>query len=253
MNALGALEMKIAEQVRQEREAIYGDAEVEAQEDTELYDRLQDAIKEFVETFPRTQNGSRFINSFCTLKPVLKVRFSHLKELFAQSVPGSLFLDEVGKSISVGPLFHPLLGAYTRCNYELQLTNIRVSNASSMKPNEFANLPIQRAKKVTILNKVHYSGAIDTNPALKKTEIVADIVFGDLFKKNDVVIPIETEESQDTTKLLISLPEIRSKIDPVDGTFTQLDSRSCELSRLYGDVPLCWVNHELELVVPFGV
>ncbi len=108
------LELAIAAQEARFREQYSDDEEYERE------------VSKLVESFPKTQNGSRFINSYITLQPQILVLFKDLQPLLAGKSEGKLFLDEVGVAIKVQPLEHHILGSFTQKRTILVIQNLRL-------------------------------------------------------------------------------------------------------------------------------
>ncbi|MBS0638212.1 MAG: hypothetical protein JSS12_11945, partial [Verrucomicrobia bacterium] len=245
-----ALEKSISTEVKRKQTEVFGNRAFTVKEGDALYNELDRTISQLVKRFPPSPNGSRFVNVTCKVCPILKIDFSHLHSLFKDTVPGSLFLDEVGKAIDFGPLQDPQFGDFTTKNTTLKLTNIRYKPGAELRPNEHSDLSSSNKKLIAINQKTTY-GAIDTNPALQKTEFIADVTFGD-FKAKDMLIPIETLGDETTTQLVIALPELTGKIE-YDGTIALKNGTVCNVVDIVGDDPREWVNYEFSVVCPFGV
>lgn len=248
--SLEQLENQISAEVKRKQQEVFGNRSVIVKEGDALYDELDRTITKLVKPFPASANGSKFICSTIKVCPTLNVNFSHFHSLFKDAVPGSLFLDEIGKAIDFGPLTDSLLGSFTKENTTLRLTNIRFKPGATLRANEYANLSDSN-KKVTLINAQRTIGAIDTNPELQKTELIADVAFGD-FKAKDMLIPIETLGDETTTELIIALPELVAKIS-YDGTIALENGTVCNVEDLVGPEPKKWINYELSIVLPFTV
>lgn len=252
--ALERLEMQISQEATRASQEAFGDEPVLARGGSTLHGEINGFIDKLVSKFPAAENGSKFINSRCIVCPTLYVNFSHLKPLLKEQQPGSLFLDEVGLAIPVGVLDDPDLGSFTTADTLLKLKNIALTNAP-LRPNEFA--PEYRKEKpsgynAVAINKDLVFGEIDENPNLMRTELRADIKFGELVRQKNVCIPVETQGDETTTELVISLPELSGKICH-DGSVTLPNGAKFNISQFTGEDPVTWVNYLHRLVVPFGV
>lgn len=244
------LEYKISQEEKLLREEHFGDSTVvvyEGQPNYDLYDR---AITQLVERFPKADNGSKFINSYITLIPKICVVFQNLQPLLAGKQEGGLFLDEVGKAIAVFPLNHPLIGTFTTAKCALVVKDIRLLPQSTMKPNTDLPAPDSDAKGIYINAKTRY-GCFDTNPQLMKTEILANIIFGD-YVKNNVVLELTSTGDQASTQITIPLEPERIKILPT-GSVIRKNGEGFNISQITKNKTLTWINYEWTVNVPFKI
>ncbi len=245
------LETDISEKAIQKQKEMFGEHGITVTKGDGLFEEYSEFLTKLVEPFPQSEDGSRFINAFCHVSPKLYVNISHLNKIFKRVVPGSLHLDEVGKTIDFGPLEHSILGSFTKRNMRLTLKNIRYRPGAELRPNQ-VYVPEASDKKQMVINSKVTIGAVNQDPALMKTELVADVVFGDMLNVKNFVIPVETLGDETTTELVIALPKTICHIKP-DGTFA-INNRVCKISELYtGKKPVLWVNNTYTSVIPFCV
>jgi len=222
-SAIHNLESQIVAEAKAQCEKALGDRKVTVYSDNPDYKSLSDRCQKLVDRYPLTAHGQRIIGSSCIVTPKLLVRFDSFEKLFQERVPGNMFVDEIGKIITFGPLLDPVLGYITRENVDLKVTNIRIipdlasSTAesgiieeSSVEP----SLPEQEfdERECILLNQDVTIGYVDTNPNISKTKIIADVTFGDLLDAKDQVIEVETQGDEATTYLTFTLPPLEGKI-----------------------------------------
>ncbi len=249
--SLERLEEQISAQVKAKQHEMFGDSSVIANEGDELYEQLSEAIDQLVEPFPAAANGSKFVNVTCEVCPLLKVNFSHFHGIFKEAVPGSLFLDEVGRAIDFGPLQDAELGSFTTHNTTLKIKNIRFKLGVAMRHNEHSGLE-SSSKKIIAINAQTIYGAVDANPSLKKTEFIADVTFGEYLNVKNMEIPIETLGDETTAVLTIALPPLTTKV-AYDGTIAFKNGAVCNIQDIIGPDPVQWVNYNFSIDSPFTV
>jgi len=243
------LERSIVAKMQAKKKEHFGDASVTIDENDPRYDAVRGAIDQLVEQFPQADNGSRYIASFCTVAPALHVPYSQFKKILVQHVPGSLFLSEDGLKIEVGPLVHDVLGAFTAEDTTLRITNIRLSK-EQVKPNKHAGLG--RAKKVIAINNKTTYGAINTDSALQKTTLVADVSFGSHIKQKDMTLPIESYGDEETTEVVIPLKSFRAPIKHDGTVYLEENGTVFNIAELVPET-VSWVGMEHKVKVPFDV
>lgn len=235
--ALAELEMRLSQELKQRAEEAFGDQGIIACKGDGIYEQIDPVIREIIKPFPQTPAGSRFINAKITVIPVLYIKLSQFHPLLQEVVPGNMFLDEVGLAVDVGPLADPeIFGEYsfTPSNSRLKVQNIRLKPGSTLRPNEYANQAPLPDDRIAI-NSGKVEGDISRDAALKKTEFIADVTFGEWFHQKDLEIPVETWGTQKTTYLAIPLRSLSftRKIYP-DGTFHLPNREKCSVETLKG-------------------
>ena len=249
--SLEMLEKQISDQEKAMRQDLFGGRSVIVTEGDELYEQYKRAFDELLKPYPAASNGSKYVAGTCKVCPTLNVNLSHFHGIFKEAVPGSLFLDEVGKAIDFGPLKDPDLGFFTTHNTTLKIKNIRYTPGAVLRPNEHSGLAPINSKLIAI-NAKTICGALDTNPALKKTELIADVTFGECLNVKNMVIPVETLGDESTTELIIALPALTSKI-AYDGTIMLENGAVCNIEDIRGPEPVQWINYSWSVVIPFSV
>lgn len=249
--SLERLEKQISDQVKAKQQDLFEGRSVIVSEGDELYEQFDKAFDQVLESYPAAANGSKYVACTCKVCPTLNVNLSHFHGIFKEAVPGSLFLDEVGKAIDFGPLKDPDLGYFTTHNTTLKIKNIRYTPGAVLRPNEHSGLAPSN-KKIIAINAKTICGALDTNPALKKTEMIADVTFGEYLSVKNMVIPVETLGDETTTELIIALPPLTSKI-AYDGTIRFENGAVCNIEDIRGPEPVQWINNTWSIVVPFSV
>ncbi|MCE5295461.1 MAG: hypothetical protein LLF94_12740 [Chlamydiales bacterium] len=243
------LEVGMVQKVQIMKEAHFGDAKVVIDENDPQYDALKQAIATVVKPFPKAENGSRYIYSFCRVSPKLYIPQNLFEKILAQYVPGNLFLSEIGLKIQVGPLEYAGLGAFTAEDNTLSLTNIRYSK-EPVRANKHTGAG--KSKNVIVINGKTKFGAINTDAALIKTSLVADVTFGRYISQKNMTIPIEGYLEEATAELVIPLPSFRTQIS-YDGTMAfKENGHICKISDFVTE-KVRWVDYEHTIEAPLDI
>lgn len=240
----------IAAEERRLRHEHFGDAAVVVYEGHPNYGLYNAAINQLLERAPQAANGSTFVEAYVTIVPKICVLFQNLQPLLAGRNEGSLLLTEVGKVIGVSPLKHPVIGTITSSKCALVVKNIRLLPHAPIQPNN--NLPAAFSDAMGIhINAETRSGYFDVNPQLVKTQIVADIQFGD-YVQNNLTLEVTSTGDVASTQFIIPLEPERIKI-ACDGTLVRKNGERFNISQITNNKTLRWVNYEWSVNLPFKV
>lgn len=243
--SLHSLELQISQQEAHLREEHFGDSRVEVYEDDERYPEYDRVITQLVERFPRAENGSRFINAHVEIIPQITLIFSKLQPLL--SGPG--IPNEVGKAINIFPLSHALVGSFTTEKTTLVIRNIRPLPGAKLESN--SNVPSDVERKGIHINAESRYGYYDTDPRRMKTQVYADIAFGEYIAQ-DQLLELNTLGDEASTEVVIPLAAERLQIAH-DGIVTRKNGHRFNISQITKNKELRWINYTWTVNVPFKI
>lgn len=252
------LETQILAEAKAECKKAFGDRKVTIFDNDPLYEIVLNRLEHLTKRFPLTANKKKLIGSSCIVTPKLLVGFSVFEKLIEERVKGNMLEVDFGKKIAFGPLLDPVLGYITTEDIELKVRNIRVFKDGKLVDNVFTEEFLQQEtekRKCILLNEDVNCGYVDTNPNIQKTQILADVEFGD-FKEKDQLIDVQTEGDESTTYLCFKLPPIEGKIS-YTGSVTLTSEKLTKyldfvkLEELVGLVPNLCIDHIFNVDAPF--